>query len=85
MLSYHDLFAYDAKYHRSCYAPYISKRNIQAAESTVKFEIAKNPIEKGFELLSKEVEHTMLSGEKEIVLLTKLNGRFVYILQCWDK
>ncbi len=62
------------------HAPYISKRNIQAAESTVKLEIAKNPVEKGFELLCKEVEHTVLSGKKEIVLLTKLNARFVDIL-----
>lgn len=77
---YQDLLAYDAKYHRSCYASYISKRNIQAAESTVKREIERNPTKKGFELLCKEVENTMLSGEKKILLLTEMNARFVDIL-----
>ena len=80
MMLYQDLLAYDAKYHRSCYASYISKRNIQAAESTVKREIERNPTKKGFELLCKEIENTMLSGEKKILLLTEMNARFVDIL-----
>ena len=31
MLCHPDLFAFDAKYHRSCYSCYISERNIRAA------------------------------------------------------
>ncbi|KAK5648211.1 hypothetical protein RI129_003103 [Pyrocoelia pectoralis] len=31
LTSYHDLFAYDAQYHKSCYCSYISSKNIQAA------------------------------------------------------
>ena len=80
MMLYQDLLAYDAKYHRSCYASYISKRNIQAAEPTVKRETEINPTKKAFELLCKEVEKTMLSGEKKILLLTEMNARFVDIL-----
>lgn len=32
MLAHPDLFAFDAKYHRSCYAAYISKQNVSAAK-----------------------------------------------------
>ncbi|KAJ8964633.1 hypothetical protein NQ314_004742 [Rhamnusium bicolor] len=33
---YEDLFAYDAKYHRSCYSHYISQRNIKAIQNKLK-------------------------------------------------
>lgn len=33
---YEDLFAYDAKYHRSCYSHYISERNVKAIENKLK-------------------------------------------------
>ena len=33
MLAHTDLFAYDAKYHRTCYAAYISEKNIKAAKA----------------------------------------------------
>jgi len=35
MQPYSDLFAADAKYHRSCYSHYISERNIAAAEGKI--------------------------------------------------
>ena len=31
LIAHQDLFAYDAKYHRSCYSTYVSDRNIKAA------------------------------------------------------
>ena len=37
LAGYEDLFAYDAKYHKSCYCQYIGKRNIKACQN-------KNPI-----------------------------------------
>ena len=33
MLAHTDLFAYDARYHRTCYAAYISEKNIKAAKA----------------------------------------------------
>ena len=81
MLAYPDLFAYDGKYHRSCYAGYISERNIQAATRKVKHEISEDPFEKGFRSFCEEVEHSMFSGMKEVLHLSDLNERFIEILR----
>ena len=38
MLSYPDLFAFDAKYHRNCCSHHISERNIKAAGKKARSE-----------------------------------------------
>lgn len=81
MLSCQNLFAYDAKYHRSCYAGYISKRNIQVVESKLKSEPLNDPVQKGFTIFCKEVEHTLCFGKKEVLHLTEMNARFIEIFR----
>lgn len=48
LLSCPDLFAYDAKYHKSCLSHYISKRNIAAAIRRKESEKQTNVYEKAF-------------------------------------
>lgn len=50
LTGYDDLFAHDAKYHRSCYSHYISKYNIQAFLN--KLEINKKPTAEDSTILS---------------------------------
>ena len=65
MLSYPDLFAYDAKYHRSCYSRYISPRNIKADRSKAKLEKAMNVHDKAVLSLSEEIERTIFFKGEE--------------------
>ena len=67
MLFYPDLFAFDAKHHRSCYSHYkyrnISKRNIQAVSVTAQQEPDISIFEKAFHKLAEDIAQTVLSKE----------------------
>lgn len=80
MLAHPDLFAFDASYHRSCYAEYISKRNIQAAKTRTEREQLETPFQKGFKQFCEELEGNIFSGNKPVVLLSEIHSRFVEIL-----
>ena len=81
MISHPDLFAYDGKYHRSCYGHYITEGNIRAAKE--KADVAKSETvhEKSPKQLCKEMETTVFSKKKSVVLLTELQSRYTEILE----
>jgi len=60
MLCHPDLFAFDGKYHRSCYSHYISDRNVQASVNTMQ-EQPLSTHDKAFHKLAHEIEQTVLS------------------------
>lgn len=83
MLAYPDLFAYDAKYHRSCYSTFITPRNIQAAGSKfvdLQSKLAETPQERGFRQLCEEIRMKTTSKEKTVLFLSDLTSRFSQIL-----
>jgi hypothetical protein len=71
MLAYPDLFAMDAKYHRSCYSHYISENNIKAAKGRA--ALGKPEDEPAFNRLCKEIESTVLSTTPTITTLSSLH------------
>ena len=77
MLSNTDLFAMDAKYHRSCYSHYISLNNIKAASARAKVDKSDNAC--AFKSLCKEIEETVLSKTISITTVSVLNERLVAI------
>jgi hypothetical protein len=78
MLANTDLFAMDAKYHRTCYSHYISLNNIKAACATAKLDSSDN--ESAFTSLCREIEDTVLSKTTSITTLAVLHERFVAIV-----
>ena len=89
MLFYTDLFASEAKYHRSCYGHYISERNVKAAaEKAAKATSEKVVLEKSqtasdeaLHLIYLEMNSTVLSKKKSVLLLSDLQSRFTEILR----
>ena len=75
MLSNTDLFAMDAKYHRSCYSHYISLNNIKAASA----KVDKSDNACAFKSLCKEIDETVLSKTTSITTLSVPNERLVAI------
>ena len=73
MLAYPDLFAMDAKYHRSCYSHYISENNIQAAKAKMNRAPEHQADDPAFNHLCQEIESTILSTESTITTLSSLN------------
>lgn len=77
MLAHEDLFAYDAKYHRSCLSMFISERNIQAAIN--KADGAKKDssvYEQAFRLIVDYIESTVLSKKKSVNNLSTICVEF---------
>lgn len=81
MLSYPDLFAYDAKYLRFCYGHYISERSIRAAVEKADSMQVQTVYEKCFNKLCTEIDKTVFSKRKFDVLLSDLHSRFLEILE----
>ena len=73
MLSYPDLFAYDAKHHRSCYSSYVSPRNVKADRTKAESEKSLNDYDKAFLCLSGEIETTILSKARKLTTLSSLH------------
>jgi hypothetical protein len=75
MVAHPDLFAYDAKYHRSCYSHYISERNVNAAQrrgsTTLKSE------DLAFDELVEYISGTVLSSKKTVTSLSSLRDQYV--------
>ena len=81
MLSYQDLFAFDAKYQRLCYSRYVTPRNIKADRT--KAETKKKSLDdydKAVLCLSQEIENTTLSSTRKLATLSCLNERFIEII-----
>lgn len=69
MISHPDLFAFDAKYHRSCYAAYLSERNISAARR--KSDECKKDDPAFIEIVA-DLESKVLSKQKAVTTLSQL-------------
>ena len=81
MLSYPDLFAFDAKYHRNCYSHYISERNIKAAGKKARSESDFSVYDTALKTLTTELSNSIFSSRKTVMLLTDLNARCIQILE----
>ena len=77
MVTYADLFAYDAKYHRSCYAAYISKKNIEAAQRRYQESRRLSSCDLAFQELVDEIQLTLLSGSKSVTSLAEIKCKYV--------
>ena len=80
MLAHPDLFAYDAKYHCSCYGHYISELNIAAARRKVEKERSQMPYDKAFTVLVKQLGQTIFSKKKTVTTLSRVRSQFVKLL-----
>ena len=76
LLSYPDLFAYDAKYHRSCLGHYISERNITAARRRKESEKQTNVYDKAFIKLTEDIDKTVLSKDMKVRTLNSLTDSY---------
>ena len=74
MVAHPDLFAYDAKYHRSCYSHYISERNVNAAQRRSSTESKSEDL--AFDKLVQSITSTVLSGKKIVTSLSSLKGQY---------
>lgn len=63
---YSDLFAADGKYHKICYAKYISEKNIKFVQPKPLKE--ENPFEEALHTLFREVELTVLQKKESLTL-----------------
>lgn len=77
MLSYPDLFAYDAKYHRVCYSHYISELNIKSAQRKSGETVAKTLYDDAFDELNIHLNRTVFSKQKTVTTLASLRSQFV--------
>ena len=77
MLAHSDLFAFDAKYHRSCYSHYISDRNISAARQRIQNEKQQSSYDESFLHVVELIEQTVLSEEMTVTNLSSLCDQFV--------
>ena len=83
MLAYPDLFAMDAKYHRSCYSHYISERNIRVAKSKaagIGTKVANK--DDAFERLCEELAGTVLSPANAVTSLATLYNQLQELTEC---
>ena len=62
MLAHPDLFAFDAKYHRSCYAKYISARNVSAGKRKADNSRQQFLDDPAFSDLVQQIRKTILSS-----------------------
>ena len=83
MLTDTDLFAADAKYHRKCYAAYISDRNIKAAQkkSSCTDESAHD---RAFGTVTDIINKTILSKQMDVSQLSELRRSFIKELVLCD-
>ena len=80
MLSYPDLFAFDAKYHHNCYSHYIYERNIKAAGKKARSESDFSVYDTALKTLTTELSNSIFSSQKTVMFLTDLNETFIQIL-----
>lgn len=80
MLAYTDLFAYDAKYHRSCYSHYTSERNIQAvAAKAAALDMLIH--DRAFDKICIHIEQNVLSKHNhQVVTLADERTHFIKVL-----
>lgn len=76
MLSYKDLFAFDAKYHQSCLAHYICDRNVAAAKRKRLNEEKVSKHDKAFHALIEEIDQTLLLQDMAVTSLSFLTENF---------
>ena len=84
MTAYNDLFAYDAKYHRSRLGHYLSKRNIEAEQRKDKDSQHQSEYEKAFNFIIKDIESTILSKHKSVTTLSQIRSNFLAKLNALD-
>lgn len=77
MLTHQDLFAYDAKYHRSCLGHYISERNISAARNKYLSEKKLSEYEEAFTKLIEEITSTVFSENMTVTTLNAVTESYV--------
>ena len=83
MLAYPDLFAMDAKYHRSCYSHYISERNIKVAKSkAASFDTQLANKDDAFERLCEELAGTVLSPANAVTSLASIYSQLQELTEC---
>lgn len=81
MLAYTDLFAYDAKYHRTCYAHYISERNIASARNkAVGHKEESSSHEQAFDILTADLAKTVLSKNMAVSNLSTIRSSYIKAL-----
>ena len=80
MLSYPDLFAYDAKYHRVCYSHYISELNIASARRKSGEAAETSVYDEAFDELKTQLNQTVFSKQKTVTTLVRLTDQFVKLL-----
>ena len=76
MLAHPDLLAFDARYHRSCYSHYISKRNIACAQRK-----AKDPFESAFADLTRFIDQTIFTNKSVATLVEVLSSFIKFLLE----
>ena len=84
MTAYNDLFAYNAKYHRSCLGHYLSKRNIEAEQRKDKDSQHQSKYEKAFNFIIEDIEGTILSKHKSVTTLSQIRSNFLAKLNALD-
>ena len=84
MTAYNDLFACDAKYHRSCLGHYLSKRNIEAEQRKDKDSQHQSEYEKVFNFIIEDIESTILSKHKSVTTLSQIRSNFLAKLNALD-
>jgi len=72
---------YDAKYHRSCLAHYISERNIAAARRRKESEKQTNIYDKAFSKLTEDIDKTVLSEDMKVMTRNSLTDSYDDILK----
>jgi hypothetical protein len=68
------------KYHRRCYCPYISARNIESTRRKHDADTAGSESKKAFARLTKELEESAFNNEKNVILLSSLCQKYNEIL-----
>ena len=76
MTSYPDLFAFDAKYHRSCLAHHLSEHNICAAQRKVAEYKKDSSCDQAFIEIVDEIQNTLLSKKKSVTTLSQIKVNF---------
>ena len=78
MVFYTDLFAKDAKYHRSCYSAYVSERNVQAMEQKIHQDVPDRSADtdsihqEAINALIHHMDNTIFAQESHITTLSAL-------------
>ena len=77
MVAHTDLFAFDAKYHRSCYASFISKKNIESAQRKYQESRRLSDSDLAFHEIIDEIECTLLSANKSVTTLAEIKCKYI--------